>query len=276
MLMAKFVTHGFSPRYAICSIVGVATLAAYLLARAAPRPLTAMGAAALCLIMYGVEIRILAADYVEQRGHLADASRVLSGSGDTQIALMDITVMHWLSFYAPRELATRVNYVADPQESVEYLKQDTVDHGLLDLRPWFPLKVVRAESFLADNPRALRLRFSRRLVLDPIPDTPAKWGRHAADRACGQESDGLLGRPCARAAPGATGSAARRPDARALHADTEVRAEPAMHAVDGPEELPATALKGWHSAGAAPLPIAATIALSENWPSFRRCAMWTI
>lgn len=153
MLTAKFVTHGFSPRYAICSIVGVATLAAYLLARAAPRALTAIAAATLCLIMYGVEIRILRADFDEQHGHLADASRVLSGSGDTQIALMDITVMHWLSFYTPRELATRVNYVADPQESVEYLKQDTVDHGLLDLRPWFPLKVVRAESFLADNPR---------------------------------------------------------------------------------------------------------------------------
>jgi hypothetical protein len=153
MLTAKFVTHGFSPRYAICSIVGIATLAAYLLSRAAPRALTAMGAAVLCLMMYGVEIRILAAEFNEQRTHLIDSSRALSGSGDAQIALMDITVMHQLSFYATRELATRVNYIADPEKSVEYLRQDTVDHGLLDLRPWFPLKVVRAESFLADNPR---------------------------------------------------------------------------------------------------------------------------
>jgi hypothetical protein len=155
MLMAKFVTHGFSPRYAICSIVGIATLAAYLLSRAAPRALTAMAAAVLCIIMYGVEIRILGREFDEKRVHLMDASRALSGSGDAQIAVIDITVMHQLSFYATRELATRVNYVADPEKSIAYLKQDTVDHGLLDLRPWFPLKVIRAESFLADNPRFL-------------------------------------------------------------------------------------------------------------------------
>ena len=168
MLMAKFVTHGFSPRYAICSIVGVATLAAYLLARAAPRPLTAMGAAALCLIMYGVEIRILAADYVEQRGHLADASRVLSGSGDTQIALMDITVMHWLSFYAPRELATRVNYVADPA-GVGRISE--AGHGRP--RAARPAPLVPPEGgprgeLPCGQPALLRLRFSRRLVLDPL------------------------------------------------------------------------------------------------------------
>lgn len=152
MLVAKYATHGFSPRYAICSIVGIATLAAYLLSRVAPRALTAIAAALLCVLMYGVEIRLLRGEYIEQRTHLIDSARVLSESRGAQIALMDITVMHQLSFYAPRELATRVNYVADPEKSIEYLSQDTVDRGLLDLRPWFPLKVVRVESFLADNP----------------------------------------------------------------------------------------------------------------------------
>ena len=47
-----------------------------------------------------------------------------------------------------------------------------------------------------------------------------------------------------------------------------------MHAVDGPEELPATALKGWHSAGLHRLPIAATIA--RRVAVFPSCAMWTI
>jgi hypothetical protein len=155
MLTAKFVTHGFSPRYAICSIVGIATLAAYLLSRAAPRALTAMAAAMLCLIMYGLEIRILRAEFDKQRAYLIDAAGALSGSGDVQIALMDITLMHQLSYYAPRELATRVNYVADPEKSVEYLRHNTIDRGMLDLRPWFPVKVVYTESFLADNPRFL-------------------------------------------------------------------------------------------------------------------------
>jgi hypothetical protein len=155
MLMAKFVTHAFSPRYAIGAIVGVATLVAYLLSRAAPRALTALAAAVLCLVMYGLEVRLLHAQLGETRDHLMDAARALSNSGDAQIALMEITVMHQLSYYAPRSLATRVNYVADPEKSIEYLKQDTIDRGLLDLRPWFPLKVLHVESFLADNPHFL-------------------------------------------------------------------------------------------------------------------------
>jgi hypothetical protein len=152
MLVAKFATHAFSPRYAICSIVGIATLATYLLWRVSPRALTAIAAAVLCLIMYGFQIRVLHAKYREQRASLAGSTAALAKTGDAQIALIDITVMHQLSYYAPREIAARVNYVADPERSVEYLRQDTIDRGLLDLRPWFPLKVVRMESFLADNP----------------------------------------------------------------------------------------------------------------------------
>ena len=174
MLIAKFETHGFSPRYAICSIVGIATLAAYLLWRVAPRALTAMIAAVLCLVMYGVEVRVLGAAFDKQRTHLIDSLRALSDSGEAQIAMMDITVMHQLAFYAPRELATRINYVADPEKSVEYLNQDTVDRGLLDLRPWFPLKVVHVESFLADNPRFLAYGAADAWAWLPY-DLP-KWG----------------------------------------------------------------------------------------------------
>jgi len=120
MLMARSITHAFSPRYAIGAIVGVATLVAYLLLRAAPRALTATAAALLCLITYGVEIRVLQAGFGEDRDHLMNSARALAGSGDTQIALMDIRAMHQLSYDAPRELAARVNYVADPERSIEY------------------------------------------------------------------------------------------------------------------------------------------------------------
>ncbi len=155
MLVAKFATHAFSPRYAICSIVGIATLATYLVSRVAPRSLTAIVAAVLCLIMYGLELRLLRADFHMRRAGLIDSAEVLSRTGDAQIALLDVTVMYQLSYYTPRDLATRVNFVADPQQSIEYLQEDTIDRGLLDLRPWFPLKVVRVQSFLGDNQRFL-------------------------------------------------------------------------------------------------------------------------
>jgi hypothetical protein len=44
-----------------------------------------------------------------------------------------------------------VAFVANAQSSVKYLQQDTVDRGLLDLRPWFPLQIVPSQTFLTEN-----------------------------------------------------------------------------------------------------------------------------
>ena len=48
-----------------------------------------------------------------------------------------------LWYYGPNELAARVYYLADPEASVRYIGHDTIDRGLLDLKPFFPLKNVR-------------------------------------------------------------------------------------------------------------------------------------
>jgi hypothetical protein len=88
---------------------------------------------------------------------------------------MEVSVAHRLSYYAPRRLASRLFYVADANSSISYLGQDTVDRGLLDLRFWFPINIVRADSFLADNPEFYA--FGQTGSWSWLTFDMAKWGQ---------------------------------------------------------------------------------------------------
>jgi 4-amino-4-deoxy-L-arabinose transferase-like glycosyltransferase len=61
-----------------------------------------------------------------------------------------LPIVSWFShpamrlwYYGPKDLADRVYYLADPAASVRYIGHDTIDRGLLDLKPFFPLKNVQ-------------------------------------------------------------------------------------------------------------------------------------
>jgi hypothetical protein len=71
------------------------------------------------------------------------------------VVLPDATVFHQVSFYAPRQVARNVVYVADPANAVRYVQQDTIDRGLLDLRPWFPLNVTEYTQFVEEHSQFL-------------------------------------------------------------------------------------------------------------------------
>ncbi len=58
-----------------------------------------------------------------------------------------------MSYYAPRKLARRLIYAADPEKSLKYVDHNTVDRGLLDLRPWFPERIEEYHSVLQSYPR---------------------------------------------------------------------------------------------------------------------------
>jgi len=151
MVLAKFVTHGFTDRYTISALVGVTILLCYFLFRAAPQPRAALVAALICVGVFGLKVLMFRAEFSDQRTALASDIRILSRTGDRAIAILGSTRFHRLSFYAPRQIATRLNYVADASSSLRYMGHDTVDRGLLSLNPWFPIKVLPEESFLEDN-----------------------------------------------------------------------------------------------------------------------------
>jgi hypothetical protein len=152
MLLAKFVTHGFTPRYCIFAIIGVTVLLFYFLSRFALRRSTAAIGIFACVLIFLLQVRQSTSTYREGRAELDKDVAALSSLPDEPIAVMEVSVAHRLSYYAPRRLASHLFYVADVSSSISYLGQDTVDRGLLDLRPWFPMNIVRADSFLTDHP----------------------------------------------------------------------------------------------------------------------------
>jgi hypothetical protein len=153
MLVAKFVTHGFTPRYCIFAIVGVTVLLFYFISRFALRRSTAAIGIVVCVLIFLLQVRQLNSTYKASRDELDEDVTALSSLPDAPIVVMEVSVAHRLSYYAPRRLASRLVYVADANSSISYLGQDTVDRGLLDLRFWFPINIVRADSFLTDNPQ---------------------------------------------------------------------------------------------------------------------------
>ena len=153
MLLAKFVTHGFTPRYCIFAIVGVTVLLFYFISRFALRRSTAAIGIVACVLIFLLQVRQLNSNEKASREELDEDVTALSSLPAAPIVIMEVSVAHRLSYYAPRRLASRLVYVADVNSSISYLRQDTVDRGLLDLRFWFPVDIVRADSFLSDNPQ---------------------------------------------------------------------------------------------------------------------------
>jgi hypothetical protein len=77
--------------------------------------------------------------------------QLLDSHSSSPIAVSDITLFHQTSFYAPRRVIKNVVYVTDAQASVEYIAKDTIDRGLWDLRPWFPLNIASRQAFVSQH-----------------------------------------------------------------------------------------------------------------------------
>jgi hypothetical protein len=157
--IAKTVTHAFHPRYSIAALPGVCVLLTVGMAR-----LTGYSrryAAALWLLLLGCHLLISNRYDLALRGDLEDLRgtdqflRRHSAAGP--IAVSHVTRFHRLSFYARRDLAGRIAYLADPQSAIEYLGWDTVDRGLLALNPWFPLNTRWIDEWVAEHPSFLLL-----------------------------------------------------------------------------------------------------------------------
>ncbi len=151
LLLAKTVTHGYTARYCISALVGVTVLLGYYISRSALRRSAAVIGIIACVLTFLIQVRQFRYIYQDERTALNEDIINLSSLPDAPIAVIEGSAAHRLSYYAPRRLASRVVYVADPSSAISYLGQDTVDRGLLDLRPWFPIDIVRADSFLTDN-----------------------------------------------------------------------------------------------------------------------------
>jgi Dolichyl-phosphate-mannose-protein mannosyltransferase len=152
MTAAKFVTHGYTERYALAALIGAFPLIACCLALVSGRhSLIAALAVVGCLIQFTISVWQFKNNFNASREDVSANIKYLKADSRGPVILSEVTVFHRVSFYAPRDLVRRLTYVADPDASVRYLGHDTVDRGLLDLRPWFPLNIVPFGEYLATH-----------------------------------------------------------------------------------------------------------------------------
>lgn len=156
VILAKTVTHGYTARYALPALIGaILVLCQFgflITRRSRVFPLLLC---LICLACFGVRAILTIKQQAKDVSELADNMVVLRPYTASSIALSDVTLFHRISFYAPRKFARHFVYVADPEASVKHLREDTIDRGLLALRPWFPLNVIPSKEYFSEQPQFL-------------------------------------------------------------------------------------------------------------------------
>jgi hypothetical protein len=156
VVLAKTVVGAFSDRYGLQAVIGLSIIVALGLhsvlgARRAP-------AAALGLVL----LAFLAVKEVQTcRRVIADRSLHNAtygflenyAPGDAPIVIsgpMDFTE---LTYNAPRKLAGRLTYLADPRLALQYTGTDDAEKGLVEMKSWAGLNVQQFSRFIASGQR---------------------------------------------------------------------------------------------------------------------------
>ncbi len=156
VVLAMLVTGAFVPRYALPTVLGVSVLVAYTSARLLDgRAL--IGAVVLVLSCGGFAM-------LSARSFPSTPEKVLgqgyalvrsAAESDLPVVVADLHTFMRLSHYAPRDLSSRFVYLADSERSFRHLGHDTMDRGILDLRPWFHLNIQESEPYKTAESRFL-------------------------------------------------------------------------------------------------------------------------
>lgn len=158
VILAKFVTGAFTNRYALPSVMGFCILFAF----AAHRLLNGRAILGAALLVFSLswfmvsEVKYLKQENATLKSQAKTYDFLRSGSDNSlPIVVSDAHTFMILTYYAPRDIASRLVYLADPEASLRYLGYTTVDQGILDLKPWLRLKVEEYKRYVASQPRFL-------------------------------------------------------------------------------------------------------------------------
>jgi len=158
VILGKFVIGAFTYRYALSAVIGFSILIAH-----GVRKLDG-GRAVLgtCFTVFLCSWFTIAAfiQYKHQGVTITTWSNnytfLQSGVDPTlPIVAADLHTFMTLAYYAPPAVSSRVVYLADPEASLQHLGHDTVDRGILDLKPWFQVAVEEYEAYIASHERFL-------------------------------------------------------------------------------------------------------------------------
>jgi hypothetical protein len=152
-IVAHFITHAYTDRYFIAALPGSLIISLLGLRRVFQSDTVGpVIASVFCVVLVIQEWRNLRARQTLELYQLQSIASLLRRAPAGPIVLSEITLIHRLSFYSHRDLAKRFVYLADPHLALRYLGFDTIDRGMLDLAPWFPLNIVWWRQWWIDHP----------------------------------------------------------------------------------------------------------------------------
>jgi hypothetical protein len=158
MLFAVLAGSGFAPRYALPSVIGVATLlpmATY----TASRGRMAIGAALAIIFFLAVSMRELSASrrFFHGKERLEAYNFLSDDTSDEPIVIANPLEFLKLAHYGSAGGKQRAAYVVNLSDSVRYGESDTADRALVELRKVTPLNVFDYAEFIQVHPRFLVL-----------------------------------------------------------------------------------------------------------------------
>jgi hypothetical protein len=157
IIIAKFITHAFDGRYVLESTIGIFGIICFALARLTSESAAAAAALVILQILFfGMQLLGLKAKFALEMAELRSEYRTLyREAGNGHVATTEITMFHRLSFYGPISFARRISYPADAERELRYSRFDTIDRGMLALRPWFPINTQPYGKYLREHDRFL-------------------------------------------------------------------------------------------------------------------------
>lgn len=155
--LAKFVTGGFTDRYAISAIIGFGVLIPLIAARVFKDKRLIP---AILIIFFVGWFGLLQLKAVKKNS--GQPYKKISNLFETEeTKTLPIVAAEPHTFieafhYAPQEIASRLVYLADADLSLKHLKHNSVERGMNDLlKPWFGLNVTDYETYIESHPQFL-------------------------------------------------------------------------------------------------------------------------
>lgn len=156
--LALLVTGAFTYRYALPAVIGFSILLPFATARLLDG--RAVSAVALMIALSGGFMMLNARSFQAATSVSLDQSKAYSflgsnGEANLPIVISDAHTFMMLTYYAPRDIGSRLVYLVDPESALRHLGHTTVDRGLLDLKSVVGLNIEKYQDYIASRERFL-------------------------------------------------------------------------------------------------------------------------
>lgn len=154
LIVGKFLLGVYADRYVLPTVIGISMLLGLTSYRFTRQP--AIVSIILIAVFFCSFLVKESREYIRQVSHrktwsaICDSLEKDARSGLPLIGWHSNTVVE-LEHYCSQDTASKLIYLADPKAALQYIGQNTVDRGLLDLRTWFPVKVEPYETFTSSH-----------------------------------------------------------------------------------------------------------------------------